>query len=78
MVGTTLFADKGFERNIGFWVPLLVSVALLILGFLVSRAFLWGLALFVPLLLIALWDMAQSTHSLRRNYPLTARFRWLF
>ncbi len=39
----------------------------------------WGLLLVLPVLLaIALWDFVQSRHSLRRNYPLLARARWLF
>jgi glutamate synthase domain-containing protein 2 len=78
MIGTGLFSDKGIERNVGFWIPLLLTALFLVIGFVVSRQFLWGLVLSGPLLLIALWDMVQTTHSLRRNYPLTARFRWLF
>jgi len=31
----------------------------------------------LPLLAIALWDFLQSRHTLRRNYPLLARLRWL-
>ena len=73
-----LIADKGLERNLGLWVPLALTVALAILGLWVHGAFFWGLVVTVPPLLIALWDMVQTTHSLRRNYPLTARFRWLF
>ncbi|WP_083733825.1 FMN-binding glutamate synthase family protein [Sphingopyxis sp. KK2] len=38
----------------------------------------WTLLLSVPLLGIALYDAVQSHHSLRRNYPLIARVRWLF
>ncbi|MBD3729857.1 MAG: FMN-binding glutamate synthase family protein [Sphingomonadales bacterium] len=38
---------------------------------------LWLLLVTVPLLLIALWDMVQTKHSLRRNYPLIARIRWI-
>jgi len=30
------------------------------------------------LIAIAVWDMIQTKHSLRRNYPLIARTRWLF
>ncbi len=33
--------------------------------------------LFVPLTALALWDFFQAEHTLRRNYPLIARFRWL-
>ena len=39
-----------------------------------ARIMLW---LLVPLLLIALWDFFQNKHSLRRNYPLFARIRWI-
>ena len=73
-----LFADKGVERNLGFWIPFALTVALALLGALISKGFYWGFVVVVPLLLIALWDMVQTTHSLRRNYPLSARFRWLF
>ncbi|OCC23998.1 glutamate synthase [Croceicoccus estronivorus] len=37
----------------------------------------WGLWITLPLLLIALWDVVQHRHTLRRNYPLIARARWL-
>ena len=73
-----LFADKGLERNLGFWIPFALTVALALLGALISKGFYWGFVVVVPLLLIALWDMVQTSHSLRRNYPLSARFRWLF
>src|SRR3546814_2120207 len=38
----------------------------------------WTLSLWVPLLLVALYDALQRRHTLRRNYPLIARIRWLF
>ena len=38
----------------------------------------WTLLLWVPLLLVALHDALQRRHTLRRNYPLIARIRWLF
>src|SRR3546814_7666891 len=37
----------------------------------------WTLLLWIPLLLIALYDAVQRHHTLRRNYPLIARVRWL-
>ncbi|WP_422785437.1 FMN-binding glutamate synthase family protein [Qipengyuania profundimaris] len=37
----------------------------------------WALVAFVPLAAIALWDFFQHDHTLRRNYPLVARIRWL-
>ena len=38
----------------------------------------WTLFLSIPLLALALYDAVQHRHSLRRNYPLIARVRWLF
>lgn len=37
----------------------------------------WMLWLIVPLLLMAIWDFFQPDHTLRRNYPLVARVRWI-
>lgn len=37
----------------------------------------WGLILTAPLLLVAVWDFFQRKHTLRRNYPLLARVRWI-
>lgn len=36
-----------------------------------------ALWLLVPLLGIAVWDFFQTAHTLRRNYPLIARVRWI-
>lgn len=37
----------------------------------------WGVAAFGALSLLGLWDLMQRKHALRRNFPLTARFRYL-
>ncbi|GGE03939.1 FMN-binding glutamate synthase family protein [Tsuneonella deserti] len=37
----------------------------------------WGLIATLPLLAVALWDFVQPEHTLRRNYPLLARVRWM-
>ncbi len=37
----------------------------------------WALVALIPLAAIALWDFFQHDHTLRRNYPLVARIRWL-
>ena len=36
-----------------------------------------ALWLLVPLLVLAVWDFFQTRHTLRRNYPLLARIRWI-
>ncbi|MFN4297248.1 MAG: FMN-binding glutamate synthase family protein [Brevundimonas sp.] len=38
----------------------------------------WPLLILGPLLMIGVWDLLQTGHTLRRTYPLSAHFRWLF
>ena len=59
------------------WIvfPLLIAAIALALWWAPAR---WSLLIWTPLLLVALYDVMQSHHSLRRNYPLIARIRWLF
>ena len=63
-----------------FSAPRYAIPGLLLLATIVGAAFattrpaLW---LLCPLLAIALWDFVQAKHSLRRNYPLLARVRWI-
>jgi hypothetical protein len=40
-------------------------------------AALW-LLLVLPLFILGCWDLLQQRHTLMRNYPVTAHFRWLF
>lgn len=37
----------------------------------------WAFVIIAPLAVIALWDFFQTKHTLRRNYPLVARIRWI-
>ena len=37
----------------------------------------WGLLLMGPLAVLGVWDFVQNDHTLRRNYPLIARIRWI-
>ncbi len=39
--------------------------------------FLWAFVLVIPLVLLGLYDMTQSKHTLWRNFPLMARWRWI-
>jgi len=65
-------------RYIPFSLIILASALCLVLGLRVSTVWLWPLALLAPLLLLGLWDLFQTGHSLRRLYPVSAHFRWLF
>lgn len=66
-----------FFRSLVPLILLLSSLFFLLAGIRFTNA-LWGLAVTIPLLATALLDFVQTRHSLRRNYPLIARFRWLF
>mgnify|MGYP003636711309 FL=1 len=66
-----------FFRSLVPLILLLSSIFFLLAGIRFTNA-LWGLAVTIPLLATALLDFVQTRHSLRRNYPLIARFRWLF
>ena len=62
----------GLER---FAIPLvLVALVIVCVAWPAALWALWGL---LPLLAIAAWDFVQTRHTLRRNYPLVARVRWL-
>jgi len=62
----------GLLAIIGFLTLVVIIVSIW------SPGWLWFLVLFVPLLAIGAFDRNQPEHSLRRNFPLMARFRWLF
>lgn len=64
------------ELFMRFGLPL--TLALLAVLFAAVPKLHWGLLFVVPLLAVALWDFIQQRHTLRRNYPLLARVRWLF
>jgi glutamate synthase domain-containing protein 2 len=74
VIGSKRFAGSidGLTR---FIVPLGLLAATL--GSASWRPAGWALWVLVPLLAIALWDFLQTRHSLRRNYPLVARIRWI-
>ncbi|WP_159982262.1 MULTISPECIES: FMN-binding glutamate synthase family protein [unclassified Novosphingobium] len=76
-VADALLRDQPLARNCLLLTGLVGMVAAAWAGFSHPRAW-WLLVLFVPLLIVALVDLFQTQHSLRRNYPVSARFRWFF
>lgn len=54
-----------------------LPAALLALSVVFALWWRWGLIVTLPLLAIAAWDFFQQDHTLRRNYPLLARIRWM-
>lgn len=73
----SLFRDHALSRNALLLAGLVGTIAVTLIGLRHPRVF-WLLLLFVPLLVVALIDLLQTHHSLRRNYPVSARFRWFF
>lgn len=39
--------------------------------------FLWAFVLIIPLVIVGVYDMTQTQHTLWRNFPLLARWRWI-
>lgn len=72
-----LWRDHALSRNVLLFVALAGTIGSIVAGLEHPRAW-WLLLLFVPLLLITVIDLAQTHHSLRRNYPGSARLRWFF
>lgn len=64
-------------RYAGFVLVILVSLLCVLLGMTIANWWYFGLLGLLPLLLLGCWDLLQSRHSLLRNYPLLAHFRWL-
>src|SRR5690606_12658658 len=60
-----------------FLVFTITSLAIIgILGY-VNSKFLLLLLIFVPLILMGFYDMYQSKHTIRNNFPLLGRMRYL-
>ncbi len=76
-ITTALTRDHALSRNLVLLLALAGTIATLIICGRHPHA-LWALLLFGPILLVALIDLFQTHHSLRRNYPVSARARWFF
>ena len=76
-ITAALTRDHALSRNLLLLLALAGTIATLIICGRHPHA-LWALLLFGPILLVALIDLFQTHHSLRRNYPVSARARWFF
>lgn len=66
--------------RLGRYTALILCVALLILGVYLHIPGFWGHALIIVpglLTLLGMWDLAQSQHSVLRNYPVIGHVRWM-
>ena len=76
-LGAALFTDRAVSRNVVLWSALLLSALLIAIGWWHHWVW-WGLVVTVQVTSVALFDLFQHKHTLRRNYPASARFRWFF
>jgi glutamate synthase domain-containing protein 2 len=74
-LGAALFSDQPLGRNALLFLSLIATLALIALAPHHHRLAL-ALVIAIPVLLVALVDLFQRHHSLRRNYPGVARVRW--
>ena len=56
---------------------LLITLTIIILISIFNASFLWLLLLEAIIIVIWMYDIKQTSHSLWRNYPIIGRFRWL-
>ncbi len=71
--------DHPLRRNAVIWVALILAgIAIAALVLTGSRGWLVLLLAAAGLMLLAVIDLTQTEHSLRRNFPGAARARWFF
>ena len=66
------------SRFFAFALVVVFTISCAGLAAAVDHRFAWPLAVLGPLTLLGVWHLVQPGHSLMRNYPLMAHFRWLF
>ncbi|MFN8017156.1 MAG: FMN-binding glutamate synthase family protein [Acidimicrobiales bacterium] len=59
------------------WLVAVLVVAVAVVAALVHPGWIVLEVLFVPLLLLGLWDYSQPKHSILRNYPIVGHFRFI-
>jgi hypothetical protein len=75
--GSILVMSELFKRFGVLWLVLLTTVVAVVLA---ADHWQWraSLLLLIPLSLLGIRDYFQQRHTLMRNFPLIAHFRWLF
>ena len=65
-------------RMVPYWLCVALAIIGIFLMATVSRHFFWPWLPFACLAMLGTFDLAQTRHSLLRNYPVIAHMRWLF
>jgi glutamate synthase domain-containing protein 2 len=53
------------------------SFIIIVVLSIINPSFLWLFILFIPIVLLGIYDLQQTRHSLWRNYPIIGRLRWV-
>lgn len=65
-------------RNLFIGTSIVLILGLGTAGYFVHQAFWWVLVGFSPLILMGFFDIVQTKHTIRKNYPLLGRLRYFF
>ncbi|HEX6915137.1 MAG TPA: FMN-binding glutamate synthase family protein [Chitinophagaceae bacterium] len=57
---------------------MLANALVLFLAMNIAASWYWGLGITLPLLALAVFDLSQQKHALKRNYPVVGHLRYLF
>ncbi|MFY8186002.1 MAG: FMN-binding glutamate synthase family protein, partial [Bacteroidia bacterium] len=61
-----------------FWIfSFLVSAAAATISWFLWWPFWFSFILIVPMILVGISDLSQNKHTLRKNYPILGRMRWM-
>ncbi|HNJ23695.1 MAG TPA: glutamate synthase-related protein, partial [Microthrixaceae bacterium] len=61
----------------GLWSVLALGVVAGVLAVAVDPGWWWAELVLVPLVLLGVWDLVQTRHSILRNFPILGHFRFL-
>ena len=74
MNGGTVIENVG---KWGLWSVLALGVVAGVLAVAVDPGWWWAELVLVPLVLLGVWDLVQTRHSILRNFPILGHFRFL-
>lgn len=65
-------------RNLFIAISIICVTGFGFAGYYIHQAFWWILGLLMPFIIMGLFDILQSKHTIRKNYPLIGRLRYFF
>ncbi|MCB1005551.1 MAG: FMN-binding glutamate synthase family protein [Acidimicrobiales bacterium] len=59
------------------WASMVLVVVAAVLAVVIHPRWLWAEVVLVPAVVVGVWDLAQTRHSILRNFPVIGHFRFL-